>query len=109
MDISTWKDNRASAIAKVEKLVVTFTLNAIEQQWRSKFSHFISILMLSSKSNDFSPQPRVHDIPWISSTVPEQENQPFPNHFICTTIPYVLSNGISPHILSMVPHKPNPY
>lgn len=28
MDISTWKDNRA--IAKVEKIVVTFTLNAIE-------------------------------------------------------------------------------
>lgn len=39
MDISTWKDNRA--IAKVEKLVVTFTLNArVEQQCRSKFSQF---------------------------------------------------------------------
>jgi len=84
MDISTWKDDSASAIAKVEKLVVTFTLNAIEQQWRSKFSHFISILMLTAPNQKITlPNHEPMTSHWISSTVPEQENQPFPSHFIC--------------------------
>lgn len=74
MDISTWKDNRASAIAKVEKLVVTFTLNAIEQQWCSKFSHFISILMLTAPNQKIT-LPNHESMTSLGSLVPFQNKK----------------------------------